>query len=110
MDNGIRNALIAQFNRVDKRNDIGQLWENFVFIERLKHRTYRSIYANMYFWRTYDQQEIDLVEEHGGNLFGYETKWSTPKTLNPPKNWVGSYPGATFEVITPDNYQNFVLP
>jgi len=109
MDNGIRNALIAQFNGVDKRNDIGQLWENFIFIERLKHRTYNSIYANMYFWRTYDRQEIDLVEEHDGNLFGYEAKWSTGKAVTAPKSWTEGYPGAKFEVITPDNYQKFIL-
>ncbi|MCC6298697.1 MAG: ATP-binding protein [Anaerolineales bacterium] len=110
MDNGIRNALIAQFNSVDNRNDIGQLWENFVFIERLKHRTYRSFYANMYFWRTYDQQGIDLVEERDGKLFGYEAKWTTGKTISTPKNWTSGYPDATFELITPENYQSFILP
>ncbi|MBI5839877.1 MAG: ATP-binding protein [Chloroflexi bacterium] len=110
MDNGIRNALVAQFNSVDKRNDIGQLWENFVFIERLKHRTYYSMYANLYFWRTYDRQEIDMVEERDGILHGYEAKWSVGKTINAPKNWVGAYPEAKFEVITPENYQKFVLP
>lgn len=109
MDNGIRNALIAQFNEADKRNDIGQLWENFIFIERLKYRTYHSVYANMYFWRTYDQQEIDLVEERDGNLFGYEAKWSTVKTVSAPKNWLGGYPNAKFDVVTQENYQNFVL-
>ncbi len=109
MDNGIRNAVIAQFNEVDKRNDIGQLWESFVFMERLKHRAYHSIYANMYFWRTYDQQEIDLVEERDGNLFGYEAKWTTGKPVSAPKNWTGGYPNATFETITPENYQSFVL-
>ena len=109
MDNGIRNSLIAQFNSVDKRNDIGQLWESFIFIERLKYRTYQSIYANMYFWRTYDQQEIDLVEERDGNLFGYETKWTVGKTVNAPKIWMGAYPNARFEVISPANYQDFVL-
>jgi len=110
MDNGIRNALIAQFNNLNRRNDIGQLWENFVFIERLKHRTYQSVYSNMYFWRTYGQQEIDLVEERDGNLFGYEAKWSAVKTVTAPKDWVSAYPDAKFEVITPENYQEFVLP
>ena len=62
-DTGIRNALIAQFNDLDQRNDVGQLWENFFFAERMKHRAYAGIYANAYFWRTYDKQEIDLVEE-----------------------------------------------
>jgi len=110
MDNGIRNSLIAQFNGLSQRNDVGQLWENFIFMERLKYRTYQSIYANMYFWRTYNQQEIDLVEERDGLLHGYEAKWSMKKTINAPKIWGGAYPGATFTVITPENYQEFVMP
>lgn len=110
MDNGIRNALIAQFNESDRRNDLGQLWENFFFIERLKHRAYQSIHANAYFWRTYSQQEIDILEERDGNLFGYEMKWSTGKTVNAPKEWRAAYPEGEFRVVTPENYQDFILP
>lgn len=110
MDLGTRNSLIAQFNGLSQRNDAGQLWENFVFIERLKHRTYQSIYGNMYFWRTYNQQEIDLVEERDGRLHGYEMKWSTAKTPNPPASWLEGYPGSSYEVISPDNYQKIILP
>lgn len=109
MDNGIRNALIAQFNGLSQRNDIGQLWENFIFMERLKYRKYRAIYANIYFWRTYDQQEIDIVEERDGQLNGYEVKWSTKKKVKPPKDWRSAYPESNFSSITPDNYQDFVL-
>jgi len=109
-DNGIRNALVAQFNPLSQRNDIGQLWENFVFVERLKRRAYFLLYANTYFWRTYDQQEIDLVEEHQGKLYGYECKWSPRKPPRPPKSWLKAYPEAEFEVITPDNYLDFILP
>ncbi len=109
LDNGIRNALIAQFNGLDQRNDIGALWENFMFIERLKYRAYLPLYANMYFWRTYDKQEIDLVEEHGGKLYGYEFKWSGSKTASAPKAWADSYSKAGFKVIHSDNYQEFVL-
>lgn len=109
-DNGLRNALIAQFNELALRNDVGQLWENFLFIERLKRRSYYPLYANYYFWRTYDQQEIDLVEERDGRLFGYEFKWSTRKTPLAPKSWQATYPNAEFQVITPDNYLDFVLP
>lgn len=76
LDNGIRNALIAQFNSLDQRNDHGSLWKNFIMGERIKYRTYRSLHANIYFWRTYQQQEIDLIEEHSGKLHGYEFKWS----------------------------------
>ena len=80
------------------------LWENFIFVERMKRRAYASIYANIYFWRTYDQQEIDLVEEREGRLFGYECKWSAKKTASPPRSWTSTYPDADFRVITPDNY------
>jgi predicted AAA+ superfamily ATPase len=110
MDNGIRNALIAQLNPLSLRNDQGQLWENFIFMERLKYRKYHAIYANLYFWRTYDQQEIDMVEERDGRLHGYEMKWSVRKKVKPPKNWRNAYPESDFQVITPGNYQDFVLP
>ena len=109
VDNGIRNAIIAQFNGLDLRNDVGALWENFIFIERLKYRTYQFQYANMYFWRTYDKQEIDLVEEYGGNLHGYEFKWSSKKVPAVPRLWKVSYPQASFTVIRPDNYHEFII-
>ncbi len=108
-DVGIRNALIAQFNRLDMRNDVGQLWENFVIAERMKQRSYTPIYANVYFWRTYDGQEVDLVEEREGKLFGYECKWSTKKRVSAPRSWLGSYPEAEFSVITPANYLDFLM-
>lgn len=109
LDTGIRNALIAQFNGPDQRNDLGQLWENFIIVERLKHRAEAGIWANMYFWRTYDQQEIDLVEEREGRLFGYECKWSPKKVQPVPSNWERAYPEAEFNVIQSENYQDFVL-
>lgn len=110
LDTGIRNALIAQFNDPDQRNDFGQLWENFIVVERLKYRTYAGIPANIYFWRTYDRQEIDLVEEREGQLFGYEFKWSLKKMVSAPRSWVDTYSEAEFSVIHPKNYQDFVLP
>jgi predicted AAA+ superfamily ATPase len=110
LDPGIRNALIAQFNSPDQRNDLGQLWENFIVIERLKYRTYNTIPANMYFWRTYDQQEIDLVEERDGHLYGYECKWSLKKPVAAPRRWLEAYSEAEFSAIHPKNYLDFVLP
>ncbi len=107
-DNGIRNAVIAQFNPLEQRNDLGILWENFVFSERMKQRNYYSIYANAYFWRTYDQKEIDLIEEREGTLYGYEFKWSSRKILSPPKLWQQTYPQSEFTVINPDNYLDFL--
>lgn len=106
-DTGIRNAIIANYNELALRNDIGQLWENFVVVERLKKRAYLGISANMYFWRTWDQQEIDLVEERDGALFGYECKWKTGK-LAPPRDWTAQYPEASFEVVTPDHFLPFI--
>jgi predicted AAA+ superfamily ATPase len=110
LDNGIRNAVIAQFNGLDQRNDLGALWENFIFIERLKYRTYTPLFANVYFWRTYQQHEIDLVEEHSGKLFGYEFKWSAGKPVRAPSLWGNTYPDAEFQVVHPENYLEFVLP
>jgi predicted AAA+ superfamily ATPase len=110
LDTGIRNAVIAQFNSLDMRNDVGALWENLVIMERLKFRSYARLHANMYFWRTYDQQEIDLVEERGGNFHGYEFKWSQNKPASPPSNWTSAYPDAKYAVITPANYGDIVLP
>jgi uncharacterized protein len=109
LDIGIRNALIAQFNSPDQRNDLGQLWENFFVMERLKYRTYALIPANMYFWRTYAQQEIDLVEERDGRLFGYECKWAPKKPVTVPRSWLAAYPDAGYDVIHPKNYLDFVL-
>ncbi len=110
LDNGIRNAIIAQFNRLDQRDDVGQLWENFMTIERIKYLTYASEVANFYFWRTYSQQEIDLVEERGKQLDGYEFKLSPKRAVKAPQEWTNNYPGASFTVVTPENYQKIVLP
>jgi len=108
-DNGIRNAVIAQFNRLDRRNDIGQLWENFMVAERLKQLAYTSDHANFYFWRTYDQQEIDWVEERGEELRGLEFKWTRPNKLAAPKAWQSTYLGSAYAVITPEDYQDLLL-
>lgn len=106
-DNGIRNAVISNFNTITVRNDIGALWENFIFMERLKRRSYRTMFANSYFWRTYNHKEVDLVEERGGKLHGYEFKWSSAKTKKL-KEWREAYPNASLEIITQKNYLSFV--
>jgi len=108
LDNGVRNAVIGHYNLLDSRNDIGILWENFVVAERLKKRSYTGIYGTFHFWRTYDGKEIDYVEERDGGLFGFECKWSSKQQVKSPKKWQESYPGATFELVTPDNYLDFV--
>jgi len=106
-DNGIRNAVINNFNDIHARNDIGALWENFLFIERIKKQHYHSLYTNNYFWRTYDHKEIDLVEERDGILFGYEFKWSDRRN-KVPRLWLDTYSNAKFQFITRDNFLDFV--
>ena len=106
-DNGIRNALIGNFNPVDIRNDIGELWENYIVTERFKKQEYLRQTTNSYFWRTYDKKEIDLVEERSGSLYGYEIKWkNVPVKI--PRDWRENYPDAGFEVIHRENYMNFI--
>lgn len=108
LDNGIRNAVIGNFNSLDSRDDIGQVWENYLFVERMKKREYKKIYANEYFWRTYDKKEIDLVEDIGGKLYGYEFKWSKSKKQKVPKDWVDTYKNAEYSVIHKENYHDFI--
>jgi predicted AAA+ superfamily ATPase len=106
-DNGIRNAIIANFNPVTLREDRGLLWENYMMSERIKFLSYSRVVCNRYFWRTYDKQEIDLVEEREGGLFAYEFKWKNTKTKSPAA-WQKNYPGSLFEVITTENYSDWL--
>lgn len=106
-DNGIRNALINNFNSLNLRNDIGDLWENYLVMERIKKQHCLRQWSNNYFWRTYDQKEIDFVEEFNGKLFGYEFKWNKTKE-KAPKLWTKTYPNASFECINQDNYFSFI--
>ena len=105
-DLGIRNALINNFNPLSRRADVGELWENYLTLERLKKQEYQKIRSNNYFWRTYDQKEIDWVEERDGRLFGYEFKWNA--IAKPPKLWLDTYPEASFESINQSNYLSFI--
>lgn len=107
-DVGIRNAIIANMNPLRLRDDVGALWENFLVMERVKKQSYRVIYANNYFWRTWDQKEIDFVEERGGCLYGYEFKWGA-RAMKPPKEWQGAYPQAEFQIIDQNNYLEFII-
>jgi len=106
-DVGVRNAIVNQFNPISMRNDIGQIWENYVLMERLKKQEYQNIIANNYFWRTYSQQEIDWVEEREGNLYGYEIKWK-PVKVKAPSDWQKTYKNSYFEIINRDNYLKFI--
>lgn len=107
-DNGIRNAIVADFNHIENRIDKGILWENYMMSERIKYQSYNGIYSNRYFWRTYDKQEIDLIEEREGKLFAYEFKWNKNKDIAPTA-WRGAYPESEFQTITKDNYLDWII-
>ncbi|MBU0675481.1 MAG: ATP-binding protein [Proteobacteria bacterium] len=107
LDNGIRNTLINNFNPLHLRNDVGDLWENYLIVERLKLQEYRGPVANNYFWRTYRQQELDFVEEREGSIFGYEMKWGKGRG-KPPTEWRTAYPEAAFSLVNKDNYLEFI--
>lgn len=106
-DNGIRNAVISNFNRLQIRDDVGKLWENYCISERLKKVSYKNIIANRYFWRTYDQKEVDYLEEKNGQLFAFEIKWKEDKTKTK-KAFLKYYPGSKFEIINKNNYLKFI--
>ncbi len=108
-DNGIRNALIANFNLPELRTDIGALWENFFIGERMKYLHYNNIWANCYFWRTQDRQEIDYIEERDGKLYAFEIKWNTKKKPKLSKSFSGTYPNHEYHIINPENYEQFLL-
>jgi len=107
VDNGVRNALINNFNPVQLRTDVGELWESYLVMERMKRQEYLQEQANNYFWRTYAKNELDLVEERGGRLSGYEMKWGKARP-RPPKEWAAAYPEAAWQTINRDNYLEFI--
>lgn len=108
LDTGIRNAVISNFNGLSDRDDIGKLWENFLVSERLKHQQYTPIYSSNYFWRTWDQKEVDWVEERGGGVFGWEFKYSPKKKSSGFGLFKKTYPNAEVYTIHTDNYFDFI--
>lgn len=109
LDNGVRNALINNFAPLELRTDTGALWENFMISERIKRNARMGRFAQLYFWRTVGQQEIDLIEEEDGRLAAFEFKWNEKKKAKKPLSFVANYSNTSFECITPENYLNFVL-
>ena len=108
-DNGIRNALIADFRPLELRDDVGKLWENFLVSERFKRNEYGDNYANSWFWRTQAQQEIDYIEERDGRLSAFEFKWNPSAKTRQPKTFQAAYPDSSFAVVHRDNFVDFLL-
>ena len=107
-DNGIRNAIIGSFNPIEKRTDTGALWENFVVSERMKFLRHSGIDTTMYFWRTTQQQEIDLIEEAESMLSAYEIKWQKRK-VRFSRTFLNAYPDCKMHIIMKDNVEDFLL-
>ncbi len=107
VDNGVLCALQNNHAPLTERGDVGALWENFLFMERIKYNLYHETFKSVHFWRTYSKQEIDFVEAGDGSLAGYEFKWGK-KIPKVPSAWKSAYPEATFQVIDPDNFYSFI--
>ena len=84
------------------------MWENYIISERIKHQQYTEMIVNNYFWRTYDQQEIDWIEDRGGKLYAYEFKWNPNKKPRKPGGWKKNYPESEFKAINQENYFDWI--
>lgn len=107
-DNGIRNAVISNYAPLELRTDVGALWENLMVSERIKRNMYSDSFAQLYFWRTHDQKEIDLIEEEDGMIRAFEFKWNPRAKSRVPEQFIKSYSPTEFSVITPNNFWEFV--
>ncbi|MBI9066367.1 MAG: ATP-binding protein [Salinivirgaceae bacterium] len=108
-DNGVRNAILNNFNMLSLRQDIGGLWENFLISERMKYNHYNGNYSNYYFWRNHAQQEVDFIEEREGKLFAFEFKWNPRRKVKFPKSFIEGYPGTETKVISQENFTEFIM-
>ncbi len=108
VDNGVRNAVLSHFAPLELRNDVGMLWENLMVSERVKRNAYHKSYAQIYFWRTHDQKEIDLIEDKDGRLTAFEFKWNERQKTRIPASFIQNYPNSDFVVINKDNFWPFL--
>jgi uncharacterized protein len=108
-DNGIRNAIIGNFQAIAFRADAGALWENYLMTERMKLRKYNQAYGGIYFWRTTQQQEIDYLEESDGQINAFEFKWNQKAKAKLPQTFSANYPNSSFKVVNKLNYDEFLL-
>ena len=106
-DNGLRNALIDNFSPLNQRIDIGQLWEQYILSERIKNNTYNNYQPQYFFWRTYDGQEIDLIESHNGKIHAIECKWKNSR-VRKPAAFDKAYPNAMFSIASQENYLDLI--
>jgi predicted AAA+ superfamily ATPase len=107
-DNGIRNAIIQNFNPLELRQDVGALWENFLIAERKKRNAYKRNFVNSYFWRNFQQQEVDYVEEGNGEVKGFEFKWNPKANTKVPSIFETAY-HTRVEIVNRENFRDFLM-
>ena len=107
-DNGMRNAIINNFNPIENRSDVGALWENFCVSERIKHLSFQKEKSELYFWRTYDQAEIDLIEEKNNCFQIWEFKWNSRKKVKFPISFLNNYTVERKDVINPSTLYKLI--
>lgn len=108
-DCGIRNALIRNFNPLSFRNDVGQLWENFIVSEKRKMIFNHRTHVNSWFWRNYQKMEIDYIEEQNNSYQLYECKFNPKKKAIVPKDFENHYTNYTFNVVHIENYWKYLM-
>ncbi len=108
-DCGIRNAIINNFHAVKNRTDTGALWENFFISERVKYLRYNNVDTTQFFWRTTQQQEIDLIEEANEKMTAFECKWNPKTKVRFPQTFTDNYAGSVSHIITPQNFEDFLM-
>lgn len=106
-DSGVRNAVIGNYDDVSIRQDVGQLWENFMISERMKMNSWCIQDRKEYFWRSYNQSEVDYVKLDGDQLSAFEMKWQTNKKINVSLAFRNTYPKAHTSVVTPISFDYF---
>ena len=107
-DNGIRNVLISNFNPTFLRNDMNELWRNYVIAERVKWLKMNGVNNNFYFWKTHTKQQMDFIEMKGNKIFAYKTDWEKRKKIKFPKSFAEAYPNAKMSAINRSTYWSFL--
>ena len=108
-DLGIRNALIDNFQPIDRRDDAGALWENFCILERRKYLSTTTRHVQQFYWRNNNQREIDLVEEESSFVSAYECKLSNRRAVRLPIEFSRLYPLANYTIIRPSNFPTILF-
>jgi len=109
-DTGMRNAIIQNFSPLNLRQDAGQLFENYIIAEYIKASNNNRKFAKYYFWRSFQQQEIDLIEEIDGQLNAIEIKWNANKKVKFPTTFTDNYTVNNTHIINKANYSSYFTP